>query len=455
MPLMEVSPWHAKQSFLSSGWHNSSSYTGILSDSRLVSSRGLREGTALVPPSSAAEQCRTQWQLGASAASRLFPPPRCVEPREHLYLAATPHDRAPKDVERVGVTVAERAFKSEADLAAVLSHATNMKWLRLGDQRWISASFLQSLGTQFSCLQELCLRNTETDDAVVASFADHCPDLQCLDLSHCDLTDIGGIARLENLRELSLACCQRSVTPQLVSSLSSLRGLDSVDFSFCSLINDECLAQLASGCQVLTRLSLAACPLVSHEGLLSVSQRNPSLQFVCLALNRESFLEEGMSKVPRYLRKVQHLDFSGSRFFWQVPQWTGRFCDALRELSFASVGVSGEDVKQILHRCRQLELFDITSCEEVTEESLLEGVPQARALRRFVLHNTPKVSDEVLAYLRERCPTCVFDRRVRAHADPDDFSYCLRAYPKSKAKSKGRARSVGGARAKSALQRRK
>eukprot|EP00747_Dinoflagellata_sp_TGD_P141512 gnl/TRDRNA2_/TRDRNA2_176137_c0_seq13.p1 gnl/TRDRNA2_/TRDRNA2_176137_c0~~gnl/TRDRNA2_/TRDRNA2_176137_c0_seq13.p1 ORF type:complete len:502 (-),score=94.98 gnl/TRDRNA2_/TRDRNA2_176137_c0_seq13:101-1606(-) len=476
---MDTAPWYRREqtSFLASGWHRNDSYQPVLSNFRrlppkyplpILSSSSFKE-TRPAPFSAEAiaKSSVKDTNPAITAVRRIYPAPAVVQrPDQRVFdrmersaaraarrctadldgLVEEDHvseDERLSDSETVAAPFFEPAFDDEARLADVVAAAPNMERLRLADRRRLSPGFLATIGPSLPRLRELNLRGTRAGDAAVEAFAGSCQELQSLDLSHClGVSELGPIAQLEQLTELRLARCSRAVTAAFVSSLQALKNLTTLDLSHSPEVTDDSLIELAGGCRLLTWLELANCPLLTDAGILELTTNNPGITHFSVAMNPE-LNDEGMGRVARTLKRATHLDFTGCQQLQRtLPQHVARFCEFVERVGFASIPDLGdEEVRLLFNRCTRLLYLDISGCQGLTEESLLELSAHSAAnfkLRTLCLSHVPNVSDEAVAKLREKFPECNFERHARAHVDPDDLSGVLKKpfAPKPKVKTK-------------------
>lgn len=303
-----------------------------------------------------------------------------------------------------------------------------------GDFRLISEEY-QGASDRMKSLRALDLSGKEeVDDQAVASFATGCPDLRSLDVSGCNLSRLSCVLHLCQLEELRMAHCAEAVTDSLVSKLWSLRKLRVLDLSFCIQVSHEALGELAKGgCIRLQWLSLASCPSIEGDGLVSLIASNPGLEYLSLALNK-GLTDDTTCMAVRHLKRVKSLDLAGCGQLQRVPGSVARYCEYVEELCLSGFSqLQNGQVHAILSHCQRLRTLNLCNCTDLTEEALLgeEGLRKAGASlvkggRLVLTHAMPNAcggNDALFQKeLRVNFPLLRVERHAQKITDPGDIS---------------------------------
>lgn len=315
----------------------------------------------------------------------------------------------------------------EAQVSEVVT--TNaLERLFLGDNRCLEPEALLATASRAGRLQELSLRGTTATNQVVSAFVSSCPDLCVLDISDCDgLTDIARLSTLQDLCELRASRCVDAVTPAFVCSLSALKKLQVLDFSFCPGVTGLALQELARGVRALSHLDLSGCGRLTDAGLVALTQANPGIKHLSLALNAKGLSDDGTVHSLRHLRRLQCLNLSGcSQLTTKTFTAVARYNERLEDVTFSGCKhFLDEDLRQLFNSCSLMIRLDITGCRLLTEECLLEVLPRARGLRWLAVSAIPKLSAQGLARLRSLLPQVDVRCHMRTQADPNDLSLYL------------------------------
>lgn len=106
-------------------------------------------------------------------------------------------------------------------------------------------------------------------------------NLKCIKLSGTDITDVALryiTQGLPKLTQLDLSSCQRITDAgicQIGTSINAIKTLYELDLSSCKLITEQSLEYLEK-CEILTRLDLRFCPLVSTQDVIKFAAKSPN-----------------------------------------------------------------------------------------------------------------------------------------------------------------------------------
>jgi len=242
-----------------------------------------------------------------------------------------------------------------------------------------SAEFFSKLAacTQLTVLQ--APRNIQLNSAIVASIAT-IRTLQKLDLESCTQLkddDLKLIAEGNSLlQELKLRDC-RNLTDQGIEFLAKgAKKLLVLDISWCQLLTDRALEALAEHAKTITSLDLSSCREVTDEGVQRVVQEL-ELQFLtisgCVKLTDSTIFE--IADSGRWA--IQSLDLS--------------YCEKITDTG----------IKAIAEYCQRLKKLHITSCESLSDLSV---VYLALDLPTLEVLSVDKISLDDLASLSKKFP---------------------------------------------------
>ncbi|KAK2373227.1 F-box/LRR-repeat protein [Trifolium repens] len=139
----------------------------------------------------------------------------------------------------------------------------------------------------FPQLKSLCFAdNLWLNDGIIIKFASIFPNLQVLDLSHCDyISDesIYQVLRCCKIRYLNLTFCKRVDFHGLNFEVSKLEVLNLSS----TKVNDETLNVISRNCRGLLQLKLKFCDFVTEKGVNHVIEKCTQLRKINLARCRK------------------------------------------------------------------------------------------------------------------------------------------------------------------------
>lgn len=157
---------------------------------------------------------------------------------------------------------------------------SNLKELVLARCYSLTDAAIAAIGSCCPSLQSLNLAYLPMlTDVAIAHIADNVRNLQGLNVKRCKFSDEAIAAFLTasggSLLNLNLNCVQQ-VADQTIMALAkhSHASLETLDLSFCRLVDDECLGLLADSCLQLQELRLYGCTQVTQKFLNGHSNCN-------------------------------------------------------------------------------------------------------------------------------------------------------------------------------------
>jgi len=148
-------------------------------------------------------------------------------------------------------------------------------------------------------------------------------------------------------------------------------------------------------------LQLESCLKFGDAGLLAITDSNPGIQHLSLALNEDTFSDDAATQAAANLKRARFLDFTGCpQVHRQFPFAAARHCEYLEDFSLAGCTELRDDhVHRLLLSCVRLRRLDLAGCSRLTAAPFLEVLPHARALRRLNLTNVPAITDQAVTAL--------------------------------------------------------
>lgn len=183
------------------------------------------------------------------------------------------------------------------------SHGAKLQNLDLLDYSDIEEAKVIKLIKKCPGLKKLAVSSPKITDDLFFIFKDHCPELECLFLQSCEITDLGlaylSIAKVKNLQTLILYECKEITNDGLefISKISTLKHLlfdecEITDAGIVYLLALKNLKQLqVRNCLItdaalelfgqissLRWLDLKKCQLITDNGVAALAQQVPSLK---------------------------------------------------------------------------------------------------------------------------------------------------------------------------------
>jgi len=266
-----------------------------------------------------------------------------------------------KDLSGVGGPKGQGVIRKVISTAASLLHGTKKKEI---EQLRICSCHVTQMNFSTDPVA------VENPDPILNELANHCPNVETLNLNSCNVSveGLSALKRMDHLRNLSLCFCEQmsedvlhevaklkqlkklklcwnqnlplqgieqlvaltelerldishsNITDAELKYIAKMKGLISLNFEDCPGVTDKGIKFLR-GMESLKTLNLSSCRL-TDEGLLRVIEFFPNLTTLELRMN--SFSDEVVCHLKR-LEELRSLDLS-----W-AQNLTGTFLDALSE----------------------------------------------------------------------------------------------------------------------------
>ncbi|XP_015071370.1 F-box protein SKP2A-like [Solanum pennellii] len=133
-------------------------------------------------------------------------------------------------------------------------------------------------------LQDLDLsKSFKLTDRSLYALAHGCPNLTKLNISGCSAFSDNAVAylaeRCRNLRVLNLCGCVKAATDQALKAIGYYcNRLQTVNLGWCDKVGDEGVMSLAYGCPDLRALDLCGCVLITDETVIALANNCPHLR---------------------------------------------------------------------------------------------------------------------------------------------------------------------------------
>ena len=215
------------------------------------------------------------------------------------------------------------------------------------------------------------------------------PNLVCLDLSDCSISD-------ENLRSISEATCASqlraldlSFSPQVsmagvITLLASCPLLEELDLSACEGlgVTDETFKQIGMRCPLLTSLFIEASGGQGMVGRI----KSKSLSFFLLTCKQQCVLS------------LTGLDLDFDHTDWEALVANGSSLQSLG-LSFEGSTFGDSDIQALalfLSKLCQLSSLSFRNCVSLTNEGVISALPNLPSLSELFLFNCPRIDAQRL-----------------------------------------------------------
>ncbi|KAL1523297.1 hypothetical protein AB1Y20_018245 [Prymnesium parvum] len=290
---------------------------------------------------------------------------RCCPQLHTLTLRRTPRPAAAALLARGCASLHTLLLDEECEpdglLLALAAAPRRLLALRLAGCRALSDAALLAVARAGS-LTSLDLHGCATPtDAALAAVAAASPRLTSLDLAFCPR--VGGAA----LRALAAHC------PRLVHLDAAAAGAPR------GVLDDACVALLATGCPRLAFVGLGGAPLLSTDGVAALLRhRRPELRHVDLR------------GCPRLTDQVARLLAAGA--------------PALEELHLNDCPQLTDAAAPFLTRLPCLAWLDLSGCVKLTDETVRAVASGCVSLRRLRLNRCAKMHTSVLAVAAREHP---------------------------------------------------
>lgn len=203
----------------------------------------------------------------------------------------------------------------------------NLKHLHLNQCIKVTSSGAKVLAQHCSQLTELQFDHSEgVGDEGVIYIVNGCPNMRCLHLVSCCITDTGImlLSRLTSLTKLDLSSNSRMTAKSLVYISQFCKKLESINISLNRAIGDQCIGQILMNLPALKKLYCVSCNIT----------------------------DIGLEDIAKYCPTLEGLDVG--------------WCHE----------ISDRGVRVVSLACKKLEYFGLIRCDKVTMETMEELVPK-------------------------------------------------------------------------------
>ncbi|KAI8601307.1 hypothetical protein EDD21DRAFT_374802 [Dissophora ornata] len=208
------------------------------------------------------------------------------------------------------------------------------------------------------------------------------------------------------LERLLLPGCAKTTEDGLKQILGAGQGLYSLDLSEIPSVTDTVLEHVARFCPKLHTLYLTGCAALTDKSVVKLAASCPSLKRIklgqCVLLTDQSVLA-----LTRHCPQLMEIDISNCSLmtnnaihsiFQTLPQIRDINMTALSNLTdraFASIPLSPLSSLSTTSTIRfeQLRVLNLTSCNQITDETLIRIIPAASRLRNLALTKCDRITD--------------------------------------------------------------
>lgn len=215
-------------------------------------------------------------------------------------------------------------------------------------------SQLFNISSDSSCLENLDLSFSNTDDAKLIEIIVNCPKLISINLTSCAfITDTSVrtlIDNCPNLRWINLNGC--FITDASIGAIADkYPDLSNIYLKNCALITNAAVIALADKCPYLTQINLKGCTLITNAAVIALADKCPKLTYTVL---------------------------------------TG--CP-----------ITDAAVMALAHKCPNLTHINLANCELITDAALIMLADNCTNLAQIILAGCALITDAAIGALANRC----------------------------------------------------
>lgn len=303
----------------------------------------------------------------------------------------------------------------------------------------------------------LAADSVNVSDTGILSLSQHCPDIDCIDVSRREmpykLTDVGLLAlgqRSSSLRILRANGCEHITDVGLSWLAEGCSALEELLLAGCGKITDAGLRSVGDHCHSMTYIDLSRVRLVSDIGITSITTGCPSLKrIICSGLylladprtvttkNKKGDKKDdmtfngtiGVAAISKYCPNLETLDLSGcfrlnivfqkhvskKLLYLKKLNLNGCYevsteslmaigcgCKQLEEIFFADCGpgVTTQAVQAFTKNCKSLKTIVLSRCGNV-KATTIKAISHSHKLEKLDLAGCLTIDDEALLPLCE------------------------------------------------------
>ncbi|KAG0049811.1 SCF ubiquitin ligase complex subunit [Gryganskiella cystojenkinii] len=222
-------------------------------------------------------------------------------------------------------------------------------------------------------------------------YAEYIRRLNLSFLAH-DLTDslLTQFAACTRLERLLLAGSNKTTETGLkqILKLSSCRGLYALDLSEIPAVTDSLLEHISLSCPQLHTLYLGSCSTITDDALIKLSQ--------CTLLTDTSILA-----LTKHCPQLMEVDLTNCGLVTDTAVqslFSSNLAPQIRDINLTQVtahltDTAFEMISPTTHQFEGLRILNLTSCVNLTDETLLRILPATPRLRNLALTKCDKITD--------------------------------------------------------------
>ncbi|XP_012555327.2 F-box/LRR-repeat protein 7 isoform X1 [Hydra vulgaris] len=262
-------------------------------------------------------------------------------------------------------------LNSEAVLLHLASHCKNIEILD------ISWSNVTNIGITAICLNLprivcLLLNGCQgiTNDSIVQIAEKYSESLKTLEIFGCFNVSPQTINKLIekcfHIRKLNLGQCHKVTNNSISLIAKHLKKLQSLDIRGCMQVRDNSLCELIENCHELTSLVVANCPAITDITLYSLSNHSSIIKNLD-ACGCGKITDKGVRSLVKGCTKLQSLDLSSTKVTGRSVISISTFCSntlqSLR-LSFCNA-LTDASLYALVSKCQKLRTLHLYGCKTV------------------------------------------------------------------------------------------
>lgn len=276
---------------------------------------------------------------------------------------------------------------TDTDLSFVVSRLKNLLKLDITCNRNITDVSLSAITSSCPCLISLRMEScTHVSSEGLRLIGKRCCHLEELDITDSDLDDEGlkALSRCSKLTSLKIGICMRISDEGLIHIGKSCSELRDIDLYRSDGIGDEGVTQIAQGCPMLESINLSYCTEITDLSLVSLSK--------CAKLNTleirgcPSVSFSGLAEIATGCRLLSKLDIKKCFAINDVGMlFLSQFSHSLRQINLSYCSVTDIGLLSLSSICG-LQNMTIVHLAGVTPNGLMAALMVSGGLTKVKLH---------------------------------------------------------------------
>eukprot|EP00899_Mesostigma_viride_P002864 jgi/Mesvir1/12579/Mv10328-RA.1 len=287
-------------------------------------------------------------------------------------------------------------------------------WARV-DRKIRDLPRLDAIGCRYPAIKSLNVAGSlNVSNSSLMDLAWHCPDLESLDVSRCEVSGLGVRAVVKSchkLRRLAAVRCKSLDNDVLACLAQHCPQLEEL-YVGTTCVDDAGLSALSHGCDRL-RVLMAAGTSVTDAGIRHVAERCLSLEEVGLRAC-QGVTDASVESLAACCPLLRHLDIAVCR---QVTDASlvalASKCAGIRHLDVSATAVTDAGIDAVASGCPQLEYLELgqwsltgvaVSGVAVSDASVMLLAKGCPCLRHLSVAGCVSVTDVSISQVAEGCP---------------------------------------------------